>query len=432
MIRQLSFLLSAMVLCAASLPLGAQVFHPKNIVFNGAPEYSNEELLATAGLRKGITLTVAEMKDHFQRLNDTGVFESLKYKFDGVDLIYDLTPAENMFPIRLENLPLAAGRELDAQLHSRLPLYHGKVPGEGSLLDGVCRALEEMLAAQGIKASVTAEPFASLGSKKVSAMSFAITDPAMQVGAIHLEGVSPALQKATMNIANHATGAPFFTDGSVENLVHAFESFYVDEGYAAVKVHAVRSGDPVVTAKSIDLPFSVVVEEGHLYKLGQLRLPPDSPVTAADLEKAVAAQKAIAASAGFKAKGLTLGSALSLLSFRYKSKGYLDVAVTAHPEFDEAAGVVNYTIGANPGPVYHLGLIKFDNVDDQLRSRLMRSWQMMPGDPFDQSYVSNFIENAEKDDPALMRTLVGLKVDYDVRADPQTHGVNCVIRLERK
>jgi hypothetical protein len=57
---------------------------------------------------------------------------------------------------------------------------------------------------------------------------------------------------------------------------------------------------------------------------------------------------------------------------------------------------------------------------------------MFPGDPFDESYVAGFIYKAQTSDPVLQRTLSGVKVSYDVRADPTTHDVNLVIRLERR
>jgi hypothetical protein len=102
-----------------------------------------------------------------------------------------------------------------------------------------------------------------------------------------------------------------------------------------------------------------------------------------------------------------------------------------HPEFDEAASVVNYTVEIKPGAIYRLGLLRFDNVSDDLKKLLMRNWQMMPGDPFDESYVAGFLISAQKSDPVLMRTLAGVRPVYTVMADPQTHDVNCVIKLER-
>ena len=94
-------------------------------------------------------------------------------------------------------------------------------------------------------------------------------------------------------------------------------------------------------------------------------------------------------------------------------------------------GIADYVVEIVPGSIYHLGFVKFENVSDELRVRLMRFWQMLPGDPFDDRYVSNFLLQAQKDDSVLQRTLANVKVDYDVLADPVTHDVNCVIRMKR-
>ena len=157
--RTFFLLLTALVLFASTQPATAQKFQPKTIQFKGAPEYSDQELLAAAGLNMGTVLDFAEMKGHSQKLMDTGLFENVGFKFDGVDLVYTLVPTTNLYPVRLENLPLAPGKELDAALHQRFPLYHGKVPAEGGLTEQVRQALEDMLAAKGIKATVAAVPF---------------------------------------------------------------------------------------------------------------------------------------------------------------------------------------------------------------------------------------------------------------------------------
>ncbi len=423
--RVLSVLLTAILVLAVPVPLAAQKFLPKTIQFKGDPEYSDQELLAAAGLKKGTVLTSAEMNEHSKRLMDTGVFDTLTFKFDGVDLTFTLVPSATLYPIRLENLPLMPGKDLDAVLHDRFPLYHGKVPAEGGLLDDVRAALEEMLAAQGIKASVTATPAGSLGSRKLSAMSFAIASPPVRVGALHLVGVSDSMQARVKLVADHTMGTSFDTGHSKGNLEQAFASFYADEGYAAVKVHVAQAGSPVATADAIDVPFAVTIEEGRLYKLGAIHLPPDALVSQADLDKVAGAR------AEGPAKGMILRSAWGMIASRYKSKGFLDCAVTPHPEFDEGSGTVSYTVGINPGPVYHLAFVKFENVSDEMRSRLMRVWQMLPGDPFDESYVSNFVVRAQKEDPVLQRSLAGVKVSFDVHADQQTHDVNCVLHFAR-
>ncbi len=404
-----------------------QQFQPKSIQFKGDPEYSDQELLAAAGLKKGTVLTSAEMNDHSKLLMDSGVFDNLTYKFDGQDLVYSLTPSTQLYPIRLENLPIAPGADLDAKLHSGLPLYHGKVPAEGSLLDEVRTQLESMLAAQGITTTLTAVPFSDrkTAKKGVTAISFSILQPPVKVGPIHLDGVSPDLEARLQPVVKEASEQSFDSANSTANLETAFRGFYEDLGYAAVKVQAARAGDPVVSATSIQVPFAVTVEAGRQFKLGAIHLPADAPVQQADIDKV------LSSTAPGQARGIGLRSVWMLVAQRYKSKGHLDCVLTPHAQIDEAAGLVSYTLDVDPGPVYHLSLVKFDNVSDDLRKLLMHNWQMMPGDPFDQTYVSTFLLKAQLDDPVLRKTLSGIKSKFDVTADPQTHEVNLVIRLER-
>ena len=256
-------------------------------------------------------------------------------------------------------------------------------------------------------------------------MSFSISAPQVEVGEIQLQGISPALQARVKALAERTVKTPYDTEHSTANLVHAFVSLYIEEGYAAVQVHAVQSGNPVVTADAIQIPFSVTINEGRQYTLGAIHLPADSLISQAEIDKSYAGF------IGGAARAKTIRFALAQVSTRYKSKGYLDCEVTPHPVFDDAAGTVSYTIEIAPGPVYHLGLVKFDNVSDDLRKLLMHNWQMMPGDPFDDSYVGNFLAKARTEDPVLQRTLANVKVTYNVIADPQTRDVNCVIKLEK-
>jgi outer membrane protein assembly factor BamA len=423
--RQFYLLLAAAALLAASLHVQAQKFQPKTIQFKGDSEYSDQELLTAAGLKKGVVLTSAEMSDHSKQLMDSGVFDSLTFKFDGQDLIFYLVPSSTLYPMHLVNLPLSTGKDLDSALHDRFPLYHGKVPADGTLLSDVSGALEEMLAAEGVKATVTAMPGGALGSTKATVMNFNITAPAVRVGSIHVDGVSPGMEAKVKLLTDQTVGSSYDTGNAEANVERAFVSFYADEGYAAVKVHAAQLAAMNSSGDAIDVPFTVTVEEGKVYRLGAIHLPQDSLISQVEIDK-------VAATTGGTAKGATVRTIWALISSSYKNKGHLDCAITPHPELDETTGTVSYTVGINPGPVYHLAFVKFDNVSDELRSRLMRNWQMLPGDAFDESYISRFIVTAEKDDPALQNTLARAKVTYNILADRETHDVNCVIHFAKQ
>jgi len=285
--RTFYLLLTALVYLAAGQPAAAQQkFTPKTIQFKGAPEYSDQELLAAAGLKIGAVLDSAEMSGHSQKLMDSGVFETLAFKFDGVDLVYTLVMHTELYPVRLENLPLTPGKEMDAALHDRIPLYHGKVPAERGLTEQVRQALEEMLAAKGIKANVTATPYTDQKLQTVTAMNYSITDPPVRVGEIHLQGVSPEMQAKVKSVAVRAMKTDYDTENTVGNIERAFVLLYTDEGYAAVKVHAERSDHPIAGSQTIDIPFNVTIEEGRHYNLGSIYLPSGEPLNLTEINKA--------------------------------------------------------------------------------------------------------------------------------------------------
>lgn len=404
-----------------------QQFQPKTIQFKGDPEYTDQELMDAAGLKSGATLTSAEMSDHSKRLMDSGAFDNLTYKFDGKDLVYLLKPSAQLYPIRLENLPLLPGADLDARLHNSVPLYHGKVPAEGTLLDEIRQQLEGMLAAEGIKTTLTAVPYSDrkTSRKEPTAISFSIQQPPVKIGPVHLGGVSANFESKLQPLVKEVSEQTFDSANSTANLENAFRSYYEDQGYAAVKVHAARSGDPVVSADSIQVPFAVTVEEGRQYKLGTIQLPADAPVEKAEVDKV------LTLAAANQSRGTGVRTVWTLLAQRYRSKGYLDCVLNPHSQIDEAAGTVNYTVDVMPGQVYRLAFVKFDNVSDEMRVLLMKNWQMLPGEPFDATYATSFILKAQTQDPVLRKALVGVKAKFDVAADPQTHEVNLVVHLER-
>src|SRR5215472_12284536 len=139
--------LALLLLCSLSA-LAQKKVPPQAIRFQGAPQYTQEELLAAAGLLPGTRLNSALLKAHARQLNDTGLFKEIKFTSDSKGPLFTLTPASQLFPMHLENVPLTPGKEIDVKLHERFPLYRNLLPSSGSMVDGVCRTFEEMLAAK--------------------------------------------------------------------------------------------------------------------------------------------------------------------------------------------------------------------------------------------------------------------------------------------
>jgi outer membrane protein assembly factor BamA len=428
--KRSTFLCLAIFLLAVSLPAAAQKFKPKTIQFKGAPEYSDQELLTAADLKLGVVLSSAEMNDHAKRLMDSGVFDNLTFKFDGVDLVFSLIPNTTLFPLRLENIPLAAGAELDAKLHERLPLYHGKVPSEGGLLDDVKAALTDMLAAQGVQATIAAAPYSAMSSNKVSAMNLSISDHPVRVGKVQMEGLSPELRTKVEEVVRRAISAKYSTENSASDLEHALAGFYRDEGYAAVKVHAEQSGDPAMEAEAITVPFHVAIDAGRHYTLGAIRLPSGEQVSLGEINKSAGLVPNKVETALSVKEGVTLPTALRFVYGQYKSKGYMDCVVTPRPEFDDATGVVNYKLEVNPGPVYKMGKLTIMNIADDLRDAMLAAWKVSPGSVFDESAIEAYFHS--QGNTPLGRTFASVLCRYTLTKNEDNHTVDVALLLEKR
>jgi len=379
--------------------------------------------MAAAGLKADSRLTASDIKAHAKQLNDTGMFALVKYSSDSKGLLFTLTPAAQLYPTHLENLPLKPGKELDEKLHERFPLYHGLLPADGSMVEGICRMFEEILAGGGIRATVKAALTSDLGPQKITAINFEVSSPPVRIGAIQLAGVSAAMQANVNSLADGQTGNPFDTESTAIGLQHAFEQLYEDQGYAAVQVSVTEIEPPVVSDQAVDIPFAVAIKEGGIYKLGTIEYPAGALVPRAEAQKVLSKYPA--------GSGRPLDLFLLAVRDAYHARGYLDCSVVPQPSFNEATHIVNYSVEISPGEVYRMAAVHFDGAPDAMAAKLKNAWKLAPGEAFDESYVSSFATRAQKQDRALAKWMQTVIVTDDVKPDPDTHQVNVIFHFAK-
>ena len=365
----------------------------------------------------------ADVKAHARQLNDTGFFAVVKFGNDSKGLLFTLTPASQLYPMHLDNLPLKPGKDLDDKIHARFPLYHGLLPASGSTDDGICQMLEEMLAEKSAKATVKTSLTSGLGPKKITAMNFTITAPPVRIGPIQLAGVSPAMQAKVNSLVNGQTGNEFDTENTAIGLQRSFEDLYQDQGYAAVKVEVSKIDPPVVSDAAIEISFSVTVTEGGVYKLGTINYPADALASRAEVQKFLAKYQA--------GSGRPLDQFVLAVNDAYHARGYLDCSVVSHASFNEATHIVNYSVEIDPGPVYRMGTVQFDGAPDAIALKLKNAWKLAPGAAFDESYVSGFAAQAQKKDKVLSKWMQSVIVTFNEKPDADTHQVNCIFHFAK-
>jgi outer membrane protein assembly factor BamA len=205
--------------------------------------------------------------------------------------------------------------------------------------------------------------------------------------------------------------------------------FYSDEGYPAVKVHAERLGDPVVSSEAIEIPFNVIVEEGRHYKLGSIREPSGEPLTMAEINKTAGVVPNTVEKISVK-DGVTLRTALAFVTGQYKSKGYMDCVVTPRPQYDDANGIVNYTLEVQTGPVYTMGKLTIENGAADLRAAMLAAWKLPEGAVFNESAIQTYFYS--QGNTPLGRTFASATCRFKLTRNIQTHTIDVALLLEKK
>ena len=254
-------------------------------------------------------------------------------------------------------------------------------------------------------------------------MNFTVTSPAVRIGPIQLAGVSAAMQAKANALVAGQTGNEFDTENTAIGLQHAFEDLYQDQGYAAVEVDVAEIEPPIVSDQAVEIPFTVAITEGGVYKLGAIDYPADALVPRAEVQKVLSKYPA--------GSGRPLDLFLLAVRDAYHARGYLDCAVVSHPSFNEATHIV---ITASISlPARSIGWPRFSSTALPMPwpfgSRASGRWRPARRSTKATSQASR--HSRKRKTRSLSKWMLTVITTYDVKADPATHQVNCIFHFAK-
>jgi outer membrane protein assembly factor BamA len=416
-------LAAAVALLAAALPAAAQKYVAKNVRFEGASEYSYQDLLDTTGWKKDLALDYDGMRACTKKLMDTGLFSQASFQFDGEDLIFRLTSAEQLYAVRLGNLPIAAGAALDSRLHEQVPLYHGKVPADGTVLEDVRSALEAELKTEGLEAEVKAAPYTDPKLNKVTAMEFNVAAPDVLVGKVKVESRTGEPDTQVLDLVSKIEGTAYDQEGSPSQIEANIGGYYRDKGFLEAKVE-IKSQAPVQAGGAIRVPFVVSAESGTQWRIKGVQLAPGLVVSQADFDK----QSQI--HPGDVADGTRVRQNWEFLARQYHNRGYMKAKIDPVPTYDREKGTVSYTVTVEPGPQYKMGTLTIQNSAADLKAAMLGAWKMPAGVVFNEGAIATFYQAG--DNPALQRTFAHANCEYMLKLNDDTQTVDVTLRVEKR
>jgi outer membrane protein assembly factor BamA len=108
----------------------------------------------------------------------------------------------------------------------------------------------------------------------------------------------------------------------------------------------------------------------------------------------------------------------------------MDCVVTPQPQYNDASGIVNYTMEVQPGPVYTMGKLTILNGADDLRAAMLAAWKLPEGAVFNESALQAYFYN--QGNTPLGRTFASVNCKYKLTTNSETHTVDVALLLEKK
>lgn len=406
-------LLPALLLLAGTLA-AAQSIVPRTIVFEGAPQFPQADLLKLSGLAPGTKLTQPEIEAAMNRLADSGLFTGVNFKTSNDTLTFTLEPSAHAQTQRVAytNFVWYTPEQLNAEVHTRVPLFTGNVPADGNVAEAVKVALVAILKEeQGLTATVEAQ--AVSGGR----LDYTITTPRVVVGELHIQNVDFDSDPGLANVRN-GIGNSEFIDGITQksvtgNLASALEELgYLDQSIGPITLANPRlSGD----RRRVIVNLNGTATPGPLYKVATITFPkPIGNVTTTDFRSDFAVKPG-----GPPAPSLVANTTAGV-RHAYERHGYLNAAVSVETRKNTADHTVSYTWSVAPDQLYRMRALVFPaSINVQQKSILTQSWQLHPGDVYDEQIAESSLNTR----PAR-EVCPNSEVKMDLVPDKATHEVD--------
>jgi len=386
----------------------------------GAKRISTEKVSRLAGLTNGKTVNQEILAAAHQRLLDTGLYESVSYRFErpanqnGYIATFEVIETELYYPIRLEDLPLAL-EDVHAYLRSHDPAYDGNAAATEPGMKRYAKLLEGLLKEHGHPIAVRGQVWAEAGGD-LSVM-FRPDTNIPSISDIRFEG-SEVIEPLELRriVIQTATGILYTEDRLRQVVNNEVLPAYWAIGYLAAKF-TTMTAVPMEEEKGVRV--TVKVEEGEEFTMREARI-----LTREYSEEELL--ELVKFPVGETALWTRVASGVKDIQAKCKRDGFINAKVTIEPRIDEANAQVDLTIVMDEGPRFVFRELKIEGLDLVTEAEVRKLWSMQPGKPFNGLYPDFFLQQLKE--RQLMDGLGDTRAKVDL--DEQKH--EAVVTLQLK
>jgi outer membrane protein insertion porin family len=379
-----------------------------SLTVTGNNNYSAEDILRVAAMRVGQNAGKDEFEAARQRLLDTGLFETVGFRFDPapgdapkIAGVFEVREIGQVYPFRTEELPVDRAR-LEAWLKEREPLFAPKVPATEQVIQRYSRHVEELLAKQGKPAKVRGRLVPESGDLEIVFLPASL--PA--VAEIDFRG-NKSIDKQTLQraAAGAGVGAVYTEHRFRQVLDTSVRPLYEAQGRLRVKFGNLTTAP----SKGVEgIAVTVDVDEGPVYSLANVDL--TGVPGAKDLLKAAKFKT------GEPANFTEIEESIDRIRRELRRAGHIRPASKTERRYDDTAKSVELALHIDPGPQFTMGKLTIEGLDIQTEPAVRKLWALKEGQAFNGEYPDFFLRRLREDH--VFENLG--KTHAEVKADEKT------------
>jgi outer membrane protein assembly factor BamA len=298
----------------------------------------------------------------------------------GVEADFQVADAEKFLPAAFENFVWFSDSELQQAVHQAVPLFNGELPTSGNMSDEVNAALAKLLAAKGLPNDVSYMLAAEFGQLP-SAYKFKVTNANVKIKDVNVSGAAHMLPDLLAKSLAPLKDTAYLRSDVMKVLEKTLVPLYRQHGYLKFTIGDVK---PRLGENNV-VDVEVAVNEGEQYRLAGYTWSGNTLVQSEELSKRITLK------AGEPLNGVQLERDLAQARKLFGKFGREGVVIDPVPVFD--AGTVSYTFQVKEGDLYHMGKLEIEGIDPEQTRRLAQGWKLGEGEPYDNTYVTEFVKH---------------------------------------
>ena len=353
----------------------------------GNSTFSDEQVLGATELKIGETVTPFDFQKGLKRLGDSGVFESLEFRYgaqgDGYQVTFQVTELRELYPVRFEGMD-EPPEQLHQLLREKVPLYTGKAPPDGPMIKLIGSILEHHRVQQGKEAKVIGRLVPRGESEDEFDLVFQPPSAVKTIAFVTFQNTGELSALDLQRRFNQAAmGVPFSQPRLKELLRHNVRPLYEAKGRLGV-VFCPCTAEP--DPETAGILVQVHVEQGPLYQFGSIGFARNSSLDTNELAGLVGFR------GGETADMSLVEKALADIEQRMQAVGYMRVFSRYDRNIREQDRQVDVLIEVRLGALYRFGKLTITGLDIEGEAAVKKRWIFALGDPFNASYPHAFLK----------------------------------------